>query len=220
MSAKRTSARLPELEPHLKAIAEALAAIGRGEDPEPHLTAVYREADSAVRAASHLAQRGGVSWDSPLSATFADIIGGNIRSVRVEAQWSQEELAQAMTGVGFSWKRLTVTEVEGAARRLSLEELLAIAALFAVPAIELMLPDNQTALEWPNSDLHAAVVHELFLGRGGSIGEGGIRWRAPIVALRGPAVEGNPRPAADLWRYRRASSGQATEARRPGRENK
>jgi len=220
MSAKRTDAPASELQPHLKAITEAIAAISRGESPQDHVEAVYRATDSAIREAWSLAPHGPLSWDSPLSASFAEIIGDNVRVLREEAEWSQEQLALAMERAGFAWKRLTVTQVEGTSRRLSLEELLAIAALFAVPAIKLMLPDERTALEWPNSDLQAAAVHELFLGRGGSVGEGGVRWRVPIAALGGPADARDYRPAVDLWRNRRASSGGATGPRRPGRENK
>jgi transcriptional regulator with XRE-family HTH domain len=205
MSVKRNDLPPSELQPHLKAISEAFMAITRGEDPEHHAEVVYRATDSAMREAWSLIPQGPVTWDTPAPASFAEIIGANIRALRDEAQWSKEQVAKAMERLGFAWKRLTVTEVEGAYRRLSLEELLAIAALFAVPAIKLLLPDARTALDWPLRALYPPVVHELFLGRGGTVGDGGVRWRAPVVALGGPTAKDDFRPAADLWRNRRSA---------------
>ena len=202
-----------ELQRLLKDISEAITAISRGEDPEQHMESVYRATDSAIRAATSLAPRAPLNWGTPLPASFGEIVGENIRALRIEAQWSQEEVATSMARVGFSWKRLTVTEVEGAARRLSFEELLALAALFAIPAIELMLPSTGTALEWPHGVVDAPTMLELLLGRRGSVGEGGVRWRAPIVALGSPTAQGDYRPGVDLWRNRRTSVGGTTRAK-------
>ncbi len=217
MSAKRTETPPSELQPYLKTISEAFVAISRGEDPEQHAEDVYRATDSAIREAWSLAPKGPVTWETPLGASFAEIIGENVRALRVEAEWSQEALAASMDSLGFPWKRLTVTEVEGASRRLSLEELLAMGTLFAVPAIELLLPKTY-ALDWPLGQLLPSVVHELFLGRGGAIGDGGVRWGAPVVALGDPTAEDDYRPAADLWRNRRSSSGGTTPRSRSRRE--
>jgi hypothetical protein len=77
------------------------------------------------------------------------------------------------------WTRVTTAEVESNDRRLTMEELFTVAALFSVPAIELMVPDEKQALELEHAFFDPDDVRELLLGREGSIGTGGpgCRWR-------------------------------------------
>ncbi len=133
----------------------------------------------------------------------------NIKALRNEAGWTQERLAGAMAAAGFSWKRITCAEVEVGSRRISLEELLGIAMLFSVPALELLIPDDSVALDMPMADVKGPQVEELLLGSGGRLGRGGVEWTAPlsVLAMTGRTDE---RPAPDLWRARgsRPSSGR------------
>ena len=115
-----------------------------------------------------------------------------------------------MTACGWQWSRVTTAEVESNDRRLTMEELFTVAALFCVPAIELMVPDEKQSLELQHAALHAEEVCELLLGRGGNIGTGGPGWPVARRALGSQKhkVDG---PAADLWRARgKRHQGQRT----------
>lgn len=60
-------------------------------------------------------------------------IAHRVRTMRTERGWSQADLAERMAARGFSWARMTVTEVEGRrGRPVSVEELLGLAYVFNV----------------------------------------------------------------------------------------
>lgn len=121
-------------------------------------------------------------------ADFTSVIAERIREHRLKEGMTQASLAVALTRAGFDWKRITVAEVEAAAsvnpdrrsgaRRVTLEELLALAAIFRVPMVELMLPSpGREYLAWQQDrSLEASDVSELMLGRDGRIGVGGTTW--------------------------------------------
>ena len=100
VSAKRADSLPVELRVLLKDITEAISAISRGDDPEKQMESLYRATDGAVRTASSMAPHPPLTWGTPLPARFGDIIGDNIRALRVEAGWSQEQLANAMATAG------------------------------------------------------------------------------------------------------------------------
>src|SRR5262249_31938080 len=142
-------------------------------------------------------------------------IATNLSALREEAGWTQAQLAQAMTDLGFDWKRITVAEVEGADRRGSLEELLGLAALYPLPMFSLMLPSPMHEVFIDFIEAHPDDVRELMLGPGGDLGVGGPYWR---VAAR-MARDVKARPATSLWSNRRsaeASDRRTTERRRGG----
>src|SRR4051812_30690009 len=62
------------------------------------------------------------------ASTIHQVVGGNVRRLREEAELTQARVAEAMSRLGFDWKRITVTQVEAATRRLSLEESICLAA--------------------------------------------------------------------------------------------
>ena len=113
---------------------------------------------------------------------FSTIIAERIREHRLASGMTQAELAAAMTRAGFDWKRVMVAEVEAGAsvnldrrsdaRRVSLEELLALAAIFRAPMVGFLLPvPGREYLAWQQGrSLDASDVSELALGRGGRIG--------------------------------------------------
>jgi transcriptional regulator with XRE-family HTH domain len=203
----------PELTPYLDAIGNALAAIASDRDVDTHEVALPKALDAALQAAVGLAKRKrGVSWTSLFESSYTAIIAENLRNLRLEAGWTQQQLANAMTAIGFGWARETAVEVERYGRKLQLEEVLGIAALFSVPVVELLLPDEETALDMPKAHLEREQLRELMVGRGGRIGEGGADWVAGIYALGGGrTVE---RPAVDLWQNRKAKSGGPTRTGR------
>ena len=122
-------------------------------------------------------------------ATIPQVVGDNLGRYRREAGWTQDRLAGAMTALSFPWNRQTVAETERAAkRRTSVEELLALAALFGVPALRLMEASPSTDVVLNDElDVPATVVGELLVGRDGSIGTGGHHWLA-AAALCSPWV--------------------------------
>ena len=69
--------------------------------------------------------------------------------------------------------------------------------LVAVPMVELLIPDDDTALRMPKNDaVRPDHVRELILGRGGM---GGLPWLAPAEVWKHEAIE---RPATGLWAKR------------------
>jgi hypothetical protein len=70
--------------------------------------------------------------------------------------------------------------------------------LVAVPMVEPLIPDDDTALRLPQNDaIRQDHVREFILGRGGS---GGLPWLAPAEVWKHTAIE---RPAACLRAKRR-----------------
>jgi transcriptional regulator with XRE-family HTH domain len=206
MAKDKQDAPPPEVGEYLEKIQQALTGLSRGEQSESRLRDLHQAFDGAVRAAAHVAERDHASpWKRPGSATFGQILGENLKALRTESGWSQVRLATAMAALGFKWKRVTCAEVEGTSRRLGLDELMGLAALFGVPAVQLMVPSEGTTLDWINRDLSPQDVTDLLVGYQGKIGEGGANWSAALTAVGSLAGE-NERPAPDLWRIRDARS--------------
>ena len=201
MPSKRTPP--PELQPYVQQIADALIRLSRGEDST---TALGAAVDRAVRTATDLGREPEhkSGW-TMFAASFAAVIGANLKALRMEAGVTQAAVADAMAAAGFDWKRITCAEVEIDKRRVKIEEVLALAVLFAIPTIELLLPDDNTVIEWPQGDLPREDVLELFLGLGGSLGTGAVNWRAAARAAGRPKTRGPARPAVDLWANRVSS---------------
>jgi hypothetical protein len=137
-------------------------------------------------------------------ADFATVVAQRIHEHRLAGEMTQSALAAAMARAGFDWKRITVAEVEAgasakperrsSARRVALEELLALAAIFRVPMVNLLLPDpGKEHVAWPRSrSLNASDFAELVLGRSGRIGKGGETW--PVADhVVGTGIEMAPR---------------------------
>jgi len=126
------------------------------------------------------------------------VVAWNVRALRLQAGWTQVQVAEAMAHAGFDWKRITVAEVEAGSRRVQLDEMLALAALYGVPVVSLLLPDEDVAVVMRDGRYLAAdVVQELVVGAGGHVGDGGPDWPVAEHASRTP--EG-ARPAAEYWR--------------------
>lgn len=65
-------------------------------------------------------------------------IAANVRAERARAGLSQQEVADRMTQLGYTWFGQTVGMVERAERRLQVEEALALAVIFKCPLVTLM----------------------------------------------------------------------------------
>lgn len=138
---------------------------------------------------------------------FGATIARNLREIRLQTGWTQASLATAMERLGFGWKRATVAEVEGGSRRVSLEELLALAVLYAVPMVELLLPIESEPIRWTaGSQLSSTQIRDLLYGvDDGPDGEqrliaGGPGWTVAADVAGSGTGQGDWRPASDLWR--------------------
>lgn len=107
---------------------------------------VGRLVKSAVRRVADL-QRQATGAEPAEPMRMSEAVGRTVKRLRNAADMKQEALGQAMVRLGFDWNRQTVVEVERARRRLTHEELVAMAALFSVPVAELLLVDIGEAVQ-------------------------------------------------------------------------
>src|SRR4051794_35558476 len=69
------------------------------------------------------------------------VIALRMRELRTKRGWSAQELADQMVKVGIPWQRPVVANLEtGRRRTVSVEELLALAYVFNVAPIHLLVP--------------------------------------------------------------------------------
>jgi transcriptional regulator with XRE-family HTH domain len=71
---------------------------------------------------------------------LADVLASRVRAHRERLNWTQDDLAERMTVLGFNWNRVTVAEAEGKGRgrRVTVEELLALAMVFGIGVVHLL----------------------------------------------------------------------------------
>lgn len=74
-------------------------------------------------------------------------IGRTVRALREAAGMSQAQLAQYMTGAGFSFHPQTITKIEGGQRSLKLTEGLHLARIFRVSPRDLYKPGRDVVLD-------------------------------------------------------------------------
>ena len=139
-------------------------------------------------------------------ANYDQIIAENVRALRDEANLTQVQVAEAMSRLGFDWKRVTVTLIETLGRRISLEETCALAALFAVPVLELLWPRDDVHLELfdDGPQIDPETLRAVLVGRGGHKGAGGLGWKAAAGLVGRAIAKDDVRPAAALWARRNA----------------
>jgi transcriptional regulator with XRE-family HTH domain len=199
---KRARRVLPEAAAEeMGAIADVLAALAHGGDPQ----VAWQSVEEALRRAYR------ISWDAARQSpepdedqvvTLAEVTATRLRSAREAAGLTQAEMAGVMQKLGYAWRRITVAEVEGGTRRVALEELIGLSALYGVPVLAFVLPTQSQfvripphggALVWPQH------IVELFLGQDGVLGHGGTSLNAArVVAGCAPGVP-DWRPAQRLW---------------------
>ena len=126
-----------------------------------------------------------------------------MKHLRERAGWTQAQLATTITRLGFDFKRVTIAEVERGGRRISLEELLAFAALFGQPVAMLLLPGYLTRepadlVNFPlDRKLDPRDVAALVLGPDGKVQYGNHHWQSP-QRVAGVTDADDWRPAPDL----------------------
>ena len=73
-----------------------------------------------------------------------EVLADRVRAHRERLAWTQDDLAEQMALLGFNWNRVTVAEAEGKGRgrRVTVEELLALAMIFGVGVVHLLVADT------------------------------------------------------------------------------
>jgi transcriptional regulator with XRE-family HTH domain len=99
----------------------------------------------------------------PKGVPLAEVVADRVRSHRERLQWTQDELAAQMSLIGFNWNRVTVAEAEGKGRgrRVTVEELLGLAALFGVGVVHLLALDSSNTQITENLTLLPAQLQAL-----------------------------------------------------------
>jgi transcriptional regulator with XRE-family HTH domain len=96
------------------------------------------------------------------------LVGGHVRRLRTEQGLTQEDVAEGMVERGFGWTRVTVAEIEGGKRRITIDEWLGLALVFAVPAISLLIPEDRVRVTTDfaalTGDDMRLLLHEGSLG--------------------------------------------------------
>jgi len=81
-----------------------------------------------------------VNRQPPLVASAEQLADQELKRLRNERGWSQEEVARRMTASGYDWHQTTVGRTESAARPLRVNEAVVLAAIFEVPITQLLVP--------------------------------------------------------------------------------
>ena len=88
-----------------------------------------------------------MSPKKPPTTTITETIRANVRTFRVNREWSQDDVAERMRELGFKWTRSTVAEVEGGGRgrNVSIEEWIGLGEIFKVGAFQFILPMDENS---------------------------------------------------------------------------
>jgi len=78
--------------------------------------------------------------------TPEEIVGANIKALRITRGLTQAEVAEAMRGLGHSWGQTTTAKTEGADRPLRFNEIADLAQVLRVRVPELVSNDNDWAI--------------------------------------------------------------------------
>ncbi|GEA81391.1 helix-turn-helix domain-containing protein [Cellulomonas uda] len=100
------------------------------------------------------------------SHRFAREVGERVRDLRRARGWSQSDLADALTRLGFPMHQTTLAKLERAQRPTPLEDLYALSQVFGVPVVGLLAKADLTdrpALEERLRDL--VEERSFFAGR-------------------------------------------------------
>jgi len=166
-----------DLEP-IDAFDQASEALNSG------MEAISEEKERHARSRVHKA----------VDVDYQAIVAANLKRLRVDSGTTQASLAGMMERFGFSWTRVTVAEVEGCKRKVSLDELAATAALYGVPLVQLLLPRPSQRLRFPGGrTVDPQVLVAMVTGGGYDVDSLGGDW-TPALDISGV------RPWEDDWR--------------------
>jgi transcriptional regulator with XRE-family HTH domain len=131
---------------------------------------------------------------------------------RTMSRWSQVQLADAMNRLGYAWSRVTVAEIENGSRKVSLDELLALAGLYGLPLIELLRPPKGQCIRLEDGRvLDEDASLQMVLGEA-NIRTSAADWSyaAAVANVKQGGSEDDWRPAKTIEDARSDSSGDTT----------
>ena len=99
--------------------------------------------------------------------TYGDILAANLRAARAVARLHQETVAERMRKMGYSaWRYQTVGQAEHGKRRVTVEEIIALALAFGTTVPALMSPSLgiQTVLLPSGDTIPAETIRGLCRG--------------------------------------------------------
>jgi transcriptional regulator with XRE-family HTH domain len=93
-----------------------------------------------------------------------EVLGRRVRDYRTAKMWSQEDLAEKMSELGFSWNQSIVTRTESATRPIRVDEAVALAGLFEVGVEDLISEkgSNPLAARYKALVLRRGALHREF----------------------------------------------------------
>lgn len=98
---------------------------------------------NAYRYGSFMEQNSGGPESAPTLPEITAILARRVKYLRDKRGWSAERLAEEMTRVGVPWKRVVVSKLESGRRQsVSLTEVLALAYVFNVGVVHLIVPTD------------------------------------------------------------------------------
>lgn len=104
---------------------------------------------------------------------YDDLLARNLRAARASAELSQDDVRERMRDLGFtSWQRSTMSLVERAKRRLTAEEVAALALVLQTTVARLVTPPDERdsqLVEFPSGH---AVPRRRFM-----FDDGSVEWR-------------------------------------------
>jgi 8-oxo-dGTP diphosphatase len=129
-------------------------------------------------------------------ATYAEILAGNVRAARSRKGIGQAAVVARMRELGYtSWHRQTMGKVERAERRLTAEEIYALAEVLETSVLALMRPtDDDKFVEFPAGQAVTVEHVQRLLAPGRNDGE--VKWSGDK-----PLFPGAPMTAADARAY-------------------
>jgi len=129
------------------------------------------------------------------SFDFTNVVARRLSEHRRRAGLTQANLAANMKRLGYlKWTRVTVAEIEGGTRKASLDELFALATMYAVPLVEFLLPDEWESLKHPFlGSVDSSIVREMVMGP-----SDGPDW-TPALRVLGLSGSTDWRPARRYW---------------------
>jgi transcriptional regulator with XRE-family HTH domain len=99
----------------------------------------------------------------PKASSFHKVVGAEIRRIRQDHKWRQEELAEkARKEWGLTWNRATVAAIETGKRELSPVEFLLLKPLLKLEAYGQLFPDNQAIAVTAEVVVTSEVLTALF----------------------------------------------------------
>jgi transcriptional regulator with XRE-family HTH domain len=102
-----------------------------------------------------------------MSETLSKQLASRVRKLRIQREWSHDQLAIALNAVGVPWTRQVVAKLENGRRQtLTLEELQGLALVFDVPPLVLLYPagQNTTVEILPGQAIDAQDAARWFTG--------------------------------------------------------